>query len=129
METGGQLRDEAAQRGLDVAFVGPPGVALAEVNQLLNRAGIGVVCGVDDGAPAILTEYMLAGPPVLANSALRCDLQFITPQTGLAVPAERFHEEIEELLAEAPTINPRAAVMERWTSDHTILKLAGLIEA
>jgi hypothetical protein len=38
----------------------------------MNRAKIGVVWGVDDGAPAILTEYMLAGLPVLANVNLRC---------------------------------------------------------
>ena len=48
----------------------------------MNRARFGVVCGVDDGAPAILTEYMLAGLPVLANAELRCGLQYILPETG-----------------------------------------------
>lgn len=128
-ELGGELRQEAARRGLDVTFVGPPGVPFAEVNRLMNRARIGVVCGVDDGAPAILTEYMLAGLPVLANSALRCGLQFITPRSGLAVPVERFHEGIAELLARAPKMKPRMEVMAQWTWDHTIRRLAGLMAA
>ncbi|PZO80812.1 MAG: glycosyl transferase family 1 [Mesorhizobium amorphae] len=124
-EMDGALREEAARRGLDISFVGPPGVPFGEVNALMNRARIGVVCGVDDGAPAILTEYMLAGLPVLANAELRCGLQFITPETGLAVPGERFHEGVEELLSRA--LDPRRAVMELWTWDHTIRRLAGLM--
>jgi hypothetical protein len=46
----------------------------------MNRARFGVVCGIDDGAPTILTEYMLAGLPVFANADLRCGLQFILPR-------------------------------------------------
>lgn len=121
------LREEAARRGLDVTFVGPPGVPFGEVNALMNRARLGLVCGVDDGAPAILTEYMLAALPVLANGALSCGLQFITPETGLAVSAERFHEGINELLARAPAMDPRGAVLKRWTWDHTIARLAALM--
>jgi hypothetical protein len=45
--------------------IGPPGCGYDEVNRLMNRAKFGVVCGRDDGAPPILTEYMLAGLPVL----------------------------------------------------------------
>ena len=45
----------------------------------MNRARIGVVCGEEDGAPAILTEYMLAGLPVLANARLRCGLRLHPP--------------------------------------------------
>lgn len=126
-EMAGPLREEAARRGLDVTFVGPPGVPFHEVNALMNQARIGVVCGVDDGAPAILTEYMLAGLPVLANSALSCGLQFIRPETGLAVPAERFHEGIDALLARAPAMDPRAEVLKRWTWDHTVARLAALV--
>ncbi len=55
----------------------------------MNLARIGVVCGVDDGAPAILTEYMLAGLPVLANARLRCGLQYIRPETGRAATRRR----------------------------------------
>ena len=55
-----------------------------------RRARIGVVCGEDDGAPAILTEYMLAGLPVLANACLRCGLQYIRPDTGLVAQPEGF---------------------------------------
>ena len=122
-EWGERLRAEAARRGLDITFVGPPGVSFAQVNALMNQARIGVVCGVDDGAPAILTEYMLAGLPVLANAGLRCGLQFITPETGLAVPAERFAEGIGRLLAQADSLDPRAAVLQRWTWPHTAKRL------
>lgn len=128
-EMGDALREETARRGLDVTFVGPPGVPFAEVNRLMNRARVGVVCGVDDGAPAILTEYMLAGLPVLANSALRCGLQFITPETGLAVPAGSFAEGIAMLLARAPALDPRGAVLRQWTWPHTIARLAAFLPA
>ena len=77
---------------LNIVCIGPPGVNHSQVNALMNRARIGVVCGEDDGAPAILTEYMLAGLPVLANERLRCGLDFIRPDTGLAAPAEAFAE-------------------------------------
>ena len=49
----------------------------------MNCARIGVVCGVNDGAPAILTETTLAGLPVLANADLACGLQYIRPALGL----------------------------------------------
>ena len=53
--------------------------------------------------PAILTEYMLAGPAgARQRRALRCGLDFIRPDTGLAAPAEAFAEAILALLARAP---------------------------
>jgi hypothetical protein len=75
--------------GIDATFVGPPGVPFAEVNRLMDLTRIGVVCGGDDGAPAILTDNQLAGLPGLANAELSCGLQFITPETGRL--AENFH--------------------------------------
>ena len=71
------LRARAVALELSVEFVGPPGLPIVEVNRLMNRARFGVVCGVDDGARAILTEYMPAGLPVLADEALCCGLQFL----------------------------------------------------
>src|SRR5699024_2016269 len=79
-----EFRERAAREGLDLEIVGPPGVSHDEVNRQINRARVGVVCGQDDGAPAILTEYQLAGLPVLANARLSCGLQFVTPETGIA---------------------------------------------
>jgi glycosyltransferase involved in cell wall biosynthesis len=121
------LRADAAARGLNVTFVGPPGVSHDEVNRLMNTARIGIVCGVDDGAPAILTEYMLAGLPVLANDALRCGLQYIRPDTGMTAPAHRFAEAIAQMLAMPDRFNPRAAVLGNWTWEQSIRKLAGLV--
>ena len=127
-EMGDELRRQAAERNLNVDFVGPPGVSFAEVNRLMNRARIGVVCGVDDGAPAILTEYMLAGLPVLANERLRCGLQFITTETGLTAPAERFTEAILHLVERAPSMRPREAVLRHWTWPHTVARLAEILK-
>lgn len=128
----GEMRDaletRARESGLRVDFVGPPGVPFAEVNGLMNRAKIGVVCGVDDGAPAILTEYMLAGLPVLANERLRCGLQFITPETGAVASAEAFHLGIADLIAKAPTLRPRDAVLARWTWPHSARRLTEVVE-
>ncbi|WP_233280522.1 glycosyltransferase family 4 protein [Devosia rhizoryzae] len=125
-EDSDRLRHQAAERGLDVEFVGPPGVSHAEVNRLMNAARVGVVCGVDDGAPAILTEYMLAGLPVVANAELRCGLQYILPQTGIAVPGDRFEQGIIEALGRSD-FSPRQTVLDRWTWPHSISKLADLI--
>ena len=123
-EMADDLRHQAAERGLDVTFVGPPGVPFDEVNRLMNQARLGVVCGIDDGAPAILTEYMLAGLPVLANAGLRCGLQYITPETGMTADPDRFHEGIDALLAQADTMHPRETVLANWTWDHSIQHLA-----
>ncbi|OCJ51662.1 glycosyl transferase family 1 [Agrobacterium rubi] len=118
-----ELRDQVTELGIDVDFVGPPGVPFDEVNRLMNQAKIGVVCGVNDGAPAILTEYMLAGIPVLANDHLSCGLQYITPRTGLAFSAENFHEGIRTMLDGLDTFTPREIVLANWTWPHTIEKL------
>ncbi|MBY3318623.1 glycosyltransferase family 4 protein [Rhizobium laguerreae] len=121
------LRSEVGELGINVDFIGPPGVPFAEVNRLMNQARIGVVCGIDDGAPAILTEYMLAGIPVLANSQLRCGLQFITPETGLVASPEKFHEGIRDMLARLETFKPREVVLANWTWPHSLRKLRPFI--
>jgi len=121
------LRHRAEQLQIDVEFVGPPGVPFADVNRLMNQAKIGVVCGVDDGAPAILTEYMLAGLPVLANAALTCGLQYITPQTGAVAAAEQFHHGIIDMLARLPDFAPRQTVLDNWSWPHSVEKLRGMM--
>ncbi len=121
------LRAQARDLQINVDFVGPPSVPFAEVNRLMNQAKIGVVCGVDDGAPAILTEYMLAGLPVLANSALRCGLQYITPRTGRVAAAGAFHEGILEMLSTLPDFSPRQTVLDNWTWPHSVHKLRTLM--
>ena len=123
------LRRQASELQIDVDFVGPPGVPFDEVNRLMNLARIGVVCGVDDGAPAILTEYMLAGLPVLANSALRCGLQYIAPQTGRTASDEDFHHAILDMLENLPAYSPRQAVLDNWTWPHSVEKLRALMAA
>jgi glycosyltransferase involved in cell wall biosynthesis len=123
------LRARASELRIDVDFIGPPGVPFAEVNRLMNMAKIGVVCGVDDGAPAILTEYMLAGLPVLANSALACGLQYITPQTGRAAPADDFHIGISNMLKDLSGFSPRETVLDNWTWPHSARKLKMLIDS
>lgn len=117
------LRTRARELQLDVDFVGPPGVPFTEVNRLMNQAKVGVVCGVEDGAPAILTEYMLAGLPVVANAALCCGLQYITPQTGRMATAARFDEAITEVLGRLDEFSPRQAVLDNWTWPHSVRKL------
>lgn len=124
-EDADHLRRQATEMGLAVDFVGPPGVPHSEVNRLMNQSRVGVVCGVDDGAPAILTEYMLAGLPVVANEALRCGLQYILPQTGVAVPADRFEHGILEALSRTDWL-PRQTVLERWCWPQSIARLAEL---
>ncbi|HSI42151.1 MAG TPA: glycosyltransferase [Xanthobacteraceae bacterium] len=126
-EGGGLLREQAAELGLSIDFIGPPGVSHAEVNRLMNLARVGVVCGVDDGAPAILTEYMLAGLPVLANAALRCGLHYITPLTGRIAKADDFHMVLQDMLADLTPYAPRKIVMENWSWDRTVQKLAAVL--
>lgn len=121
------LRERAAAQDLDVEFVGPPGVGFDDVNRLMNMARIGVVCGIDDGAPAILTEYMLAGLPVLANARLRCGLQYIGPETGRTAEPEAFAAGLLDLLETAPALHPREAVLRHWTWQHSVAHLTELI--
>ena len=127
----GELRDSLRARAqelqINVDFIGPPGVPIADVNRLMNQAKIGVVCGIDDGAPAILTEYMLAGLPVLANSALTCGLQYITPQTGRSATAEDFHLAISDMLGRLGDFAPRQTVLDRWAWPHSIRKLQAFL--
>ena len=94
----------------------------------MNRARIGVVCGKEDGAPATLTKYMLAGLPFLANSPLRCGLQFILSGTGTTAPAEGFADAILALLALSPAMAPRDVVLESWVWEKTIERFAALVD-
>lgn len=127
-EMGEALRLDAFSRGLDVDFVGPPGVSHHEVNRLINQARVGLVCGENDGAPAILTEYMLADLPVVANAALRCGLHYILPQTGLAASAGTFEQAILAALA-GTQFSPRQTVLDRWAWPNSIATLGALIAA
>ena len=122
-----ELRRHAHALGINVDFIEPPGIPFDDVNRLMNQSRIGVVCGVDDGAPAILTEYMLAGIPVLANSALRCGLQYIMPETGRMASEQDFHDGIRDLLGLADGMKPRETVLENWTWQHSISRLRDLM--
>jgi glycosyltransferase involved in cell wall biosynthesis len=110
-----EFRERAAREGLDLEIVGPPGVSHDEVNRQINRARVGVVCGQDDGAPAILTEYQLAGLPVLANARLSCGLQFVTPETGIAAyEGADFAEALDRLLRDYARYDTRDVALTRW---------------
>lgn len=122
-EDDAKLREQAAALNLDIDFVGPPGVSHGEVNRLMNMARVGVVCGVDDGAPAILTEYMLAGLPVVANAQLACGLQYILPQTGIIAAADAFEHAILSAIDHADRFAPRQAVLDNWAWPHSIRRL------
>lgn len=121
------LRQQAKALQLDVDVVGPPGVDFATVNRLMNGARVGVVCGVDDGAPAILTEYMLAGLPVLANADLRCGLEYIQPATGRTATAAAFPDALAALVDAAETLRPRDAVLAQWTWPRSVARLSLLL--
>lgn len=123
------LRARIAAQDLSIDCIGPPGVPFEEVNRLMNRARFGVVCGRDDGAPAILTEYMLAGLPVLGNAELACGTQYILPETGMLAAADDFAAAIMAMRANCPRYRPREAVLARWTWPHTIERLRPLLAA
>lgn len=128
-ELAGALRADIAERRLAIDCIGPPGRDYAEVNRLMNRAKFGVVCGRYDGAPAILTEYMLAGLPVLANAELVCGCQYIDEATGrIAAPAD-FADAIMAMRENYQSFNPRDAVLSRWTWPHSIEILRRLVDA
>lgn len=120
------LRAEAQRRGLRVDWAGP--VDHGGVNALMNRARVGVVCGVEDGAPAILTEYMLAGLPVLANAGLVCGRQYIRDDTGLIATEADFPAALDRLIRTAGDYDPRGVVQARWTWPHSVRRLAEAIE-
>ena len=122
------LRADAARRGLDVEIVGP--VPHDEVNRQINRARVGVVCGQHDGAPAILTEYQLAGLPVLANADLVCGLQYIAPETGLAAaPGDDFAAAMGRLIERHADYDPRPHALAHWGWPASIARLKAEIDA
>jgi glycosyltransferase involved in cell wall biosynthesis len=123
------FKSRTAELGVDVAFIGPPGVGYEDVNRYMNQSKIGVVCGVNDGAPAILTEYMLAGIPVLANRKLACGLQYITSDTGMAVDGAQFDLGIVEMLSRLETFSPRKTVCENWLWPSSMEKLIRAIQS
>ena len=123
------LRADADRRGLDVEIVGPPGVDHDAVNRLINRARVGVVCGQHDGAPAILTEYQLAGLPVLANADLVCGLDHVPASAGtIASPGAPFAAALDGLLA-SPPADPRPDAIARWGWRASIARLGQDIDA
>ena len=128
-EDAGALRAQIAERGLAIECIGPPGIGFDAVNALMNRARFGVVCGRDDGAPAILTEYMLAGLPVLANAELTCGTHYILPETGMLASPDAFADAILTMRQTAATFSPRAAALARWTWPHTVERLRPYLEA
>jgi glycosyltransferase involved in cell wall biosynthesis len=113
-DLGDQLQDTVRRLGIAVDFIGPPGVSFADVNCLMNQARVGVVAGAEDGCPAVLTEYMLAGLPVLANGDLCCGLRFITPETGWIAGPNEFAGGILKALDKCASLQPRQYAMERW---------------
>ncbi len=124
------FRHRAARDGLDLEIIGPPGVGHDEVNRQINRARVGVVCGEHDGAPAILTEYQLAGLPVLANARLSCGLQFITPETGLAADeGADFASALDRLLRDHARYAPRDLALARWGWQPSMHRLAAELES
>ncbi|MDB5612797.1 MAG: hypothetical protein JWQ22_450, partial [Devosia sp.] len=126
-ENADALQRQASDMGIDVEVIGPPGVSHAEVNRLVNQSRVGVVCGVEDGAPAILTEYMLAGLPVVANADLACGLQYILPETGLIAKADQFELAILKAIDNPERFAPRQAVIDRWAWPHSIRRLRRLL--
>lgn len=122
------LRDQIDRRWLDITCIGPPGIAPPVLNALMNRARIGVVCSEREGAPALLTEQMLAGLPVLANARLGRGLRHIRPATGAVAAPEGFHEGILDLLARAPTLAPRDVAAARWGWRASAARLAELLD-
>lgn len=109
------FRDEIAARQLPIDCVMPPVVPFAEVNRLMNRARIGIVAGVDDGAPAIITEYMLAGLPVLANAQLTCGLQYLLPGTGEVADPAQWPAAVTRMLQQLDHYRPREIALSRWS--------------
>lgn len=128
-ELADDLRRQARTLSLDVDFIGPPGLSFEAVNYHMNRARVGVVAGVDDGCPAILTEYMLAGLPVLANAELCCGLRFITPQTGIAAPPDEFHLGVERILAHQADFDPRPYAIRHCGWPTSVRRLAEILAA
>lgn len=83
---------------------------------------------MNDGARAILTEYMLAGLSVLANAELACGLHYIQPATGRTAPAANFGAAIADMLADLSPFTPRQVFRHNWTWPQSVACLRPLIE-
>lgn len=124
-----ELEAMARDLNIEVDFIGPPGLDYAGVNAQINRARIGVVAGQRDGCPSILSEYRLAGVPVLANAALCCGLRFVTPRAGVIAPPGEWHTAIVDMLDRLDEFDPRAAALEDSTWERSIETLRAAMES
>jgi hypothetical protein len=122
-----ELEAMAHDHGLEVEFIGPPGLDYAGVNAQIGRARIGIVAGERDGCPAILTEYALADVPVLANAALCCGLRLITPESGRIAPAEAWPHTLRAMLAGLDRFSPRASVIDAVAWPRSIARFTAAI--
>jgi glycosyltransferase involved in cell wall biosynthesis len=103
-------------------------VPFTEVNALINRAHIGIAAGADDGCPGVITEYMLAGLPVLMNADICCGLRFLTPETGWTAKPRDFALAIQMALDEAPHRNPRRHALEHWGWGASVRRFESILE-
>lgn len=123
----GRFRERVKELGINVKIIGPPGVSYDKVNKYMNKARVGIVAGTEDGCPAIISEYMLAGLPVLANAELYCGLRFITPETGWVYTPENFSEGIVRALNEYQNIRPRQFAIEQCGWPTSVRRFAALL--
>ncbi|MDT1064622.1 hypothetical protein RM190_22385 [Paracoccus sp. CPCC 101403] len=76
-----------------------------------------------------MTEYQLAGLPVLANARLCCGLEFVPPEGGLiAEKGEEFAASLDHLLRHHFEYNPREAALKRWGWRPSIALLAASLD-
>lgn len=122
-----QLRRQVRELDIAVTIIGPPGVSHRKVNEYINQGRVGIVAGVEDGCPAIISEYMLAGIPVLANAGLCCGLRLVKPETGWVYPEEYFADGILRALNECNHINPRPFALEHCGWPASVRQLEALL--
>lgn len=127
-----ELEQLAANLGVDIEFTGE--VSKAEVNRLVNRSKVGVLCARDDAAPRAILEYMAADVPVVVNAALQAGTKYVGPEAGVIVPPDRFHLGILEVLDRSEHFHPRAHLLANYSREKVLAKFidiwreAGLLQ-
>lgn len=121
-----ELESMARGLGVQVEFTGE--IPRSDVNAIVNRSRIGVVCAKRDGAPRIIFEYMAANVPSLVHAKLTAGTRYVDERVGVLRLPEEFHLGIEQILDNPNRFSPRAFLLEHYSREQVLSKFVHILE-
>ena len=96
----------------------------------MNRSRLGVIPSTErDASPRIILEFMAAGLPVLANSAMCGAAKYILPGAGRLAPMSEFKSLIPEMLSACDGFSSYEVFQDHFSPRKVALDFAGHVRA